>query len=267
MMLNGAQLAVIKKDLRETMASKSAKAAMLVLPIMMAMFLPGVFTALTYLAPGEMSSDDFGGMLAMMDVDTTILDAVRMGYYFMMNYMMPMFFVLIPVMTASIVSGSSIVGERERRTLATLLYTPLTVGQMFAAKVLGALAAALFVTLVAFGCYLAVAIVGSVLVYGGFVLNVGIWLTMLLVVAPSVSMVGITLMVLASARAHTFQEAQQYSALLMVPTMLLMMLPQITGLFLFNWPQLLALGMAYLVIGLVLLKLSSARFTAEKLLK
>lgn len=267
MIISGAQLAIIKKDLRETMATKSAKAAMLIMPVMMAVFLPGVFTALVYLLPGEMGLDDVDAMFAMMSVDASVTDAVRLGYYYLMNYMMPMFFVMIPVMTASIVSGSSIIGERERRTLATLLYTPLSIGRLFAAKVLGALAAAMVATLAAFGFYLIVAIAGSALVYGGFVLDAGIWLAMLLVVSPAVSMVGITLMVLASARAHTFQEAQQYAALLMVPTMLLMMLPQMTGIFLFNWPQLLALGAAYLAAGLIMLKLASARFTAEKMLK
>ena len=72
-------------------------------------------------------------------------------------------------------------------------------------------------------------------------------------------------MVLASARAHSFQEAQQYAVILMLPTMLLMMLPQLTGSFLFNVPQLLIMGSALVVLALIMLRLASLRFTAEKL--
>ena len=37
-------------------------------------------------------------------------------------------------MTASIMAASSFVGEKEKRTLETLLYSPLTVGQIFRAR-------------------------------------------------------------------------------------------------------------------------------------
>ncbi|MGL3150601.1 ABC transporter permease subunit [Microbacterium sp. A82] len=44
---------------------------------------------------------------------------------------------VIPVMTASITASSSFVGEKERRTIEGLLYTPLTYRKLVLAKVLG----------------------------------------------------------------------------------------------------------------------------------
>lgn len=253
-----------EKDMREAMSTKSVKAAMLVVPLMMAMLLPGAFTAIAYLVPSE--AGDFEAAMSLMPLDFSLEDGARAVYYYLMNYMMPVFFVIIPVMASSIAGGSSIVGERERRTLATLLFSPLSIHDLFVAKIAGALFTAISVTLVAFAGFLAVAIVGSTLIYGGFVLDAGIWLTIILLIAPSISLVGITLMVLASARAHSFQEAQQYAVILMLPTMLLMMLPQLTGSFLFNVPQLLIMGGALVVLALIMLRLASLRFTAEKLL-
>lgn len=264
MIWSGAQTAIVKKDMREAMSTKSVKAAMLVVPLMMAMLLPGAFTAIAYLMPSE--AGDFDAAMSLMPLDFSLEDGARAVYYYLMNYMMPVFFVIIPVMASSIAGGSSIVGERERRTLATLLYSPLSIHDLFVAKIAGALLTAISVTLVAFAGFLAVAIVGSTLIYGGFVLDAGIWLTIILLIAPSISLVGITLMVLASARAHSFQEAQQYAVILMLPTMLLMMLPQLTGSFLFNVPQLLIMGSALVVLALIMLRLASLRFTAEKLL-
>lgn len=265
MIWSAAQTAIVKKDLRESMATKGVKAAMLMVPLMMAVILPCLFTVMAYLVPAELG--DFEAAIRLMPISLSIEDGTKIAYYYIMNYMMPTFFVIIPVMTASIVGGSSIVGERERHTLATLLYSPMSIRALFTAKVIGALISSMLVTAIAFCGFLAVAIAGSTLVYGGFVLNMGIWLTMLLLIAPSISLVGITLMVLASARANTFQEAQQYAAILVVPTMLLMLLPQATGAFLFNLPQLLLMGGAFLALGLLLMRISAARFSPEKLLK
>lgn len=264
MIWSGAQTAIMKKDMREAMSTKSVKVAMLIVPLMMAMVLPGAFTAMAYFVPA--GEGDFTAAMNLMPVKFSLEDGTRMVYYYLMNYLMPVFFVIIPVMASSIAGGSSIVGERERKTLATLLFSPLSIHELFAAKVAGALMTALAVTWIAFLGFIAVAIAGSVLIYGGFVLDVGIWLTLLLLIAPAISLVGITLMVLASARAHSFQEAQQYAVLLMLPTMLLMMLPQMSGAFLFNVPQLLIMGGALVVLALVMLRLAARRFTAEKLL-
>ena len=40
-----------------------------------------------------------------------------------LNYILPVFFLIIPVMAASIMSASAFVGEKEKHTLETLLYS------------------------------------------------------------------------------------------------------------------------------------------------
>lgn len=265
MIWTSAQTAIVRKDMREAMSTRGVKAAMLVVPLIMALAIPIMFTIMACTLPAELG--DFGAAVALMPIKFSVEDATRAAYYYLMNYMMPTFFIMIPVMASSVVSGSSIVGERERHTLATLMYSPLTVKQLFTAKVAGAVVTALIVTGMAFAAFLAVAVAGSVLVYGGFVLDIGIWLSLLLLIAPSVSLAGVTVMVLASAKARSFQEAQQYAAMLTVPLMLLMLLPQMLGMFLFNAPQLAIMGAAFLVLALIMLRIASARFTSEKLLK
>ena len=49
----------------------------------------------------------------------------------MFNSILPVFFLMIPIMTASIMAASSFVGEKERHTLETLLYCPMTLRQIF----------------------------------------------------------------------------------------------------------------------------------------
>ena len=264
-MIRSAMMAIIKKDLRESMSDKTTKFALFILPLMMVLIMPGIMTAMAIYAPQELN--EFAPIFKMLPIQFQLDDLVKTGYFYIMNYMMPGFFLLVPIMTASIAAGSSFAGEKERKTLETLIYAPLTMHQLFAAKVLGALTLALMVTAVAFLGFVGVAIVGSVMVYRKFVLDIGIWIVMLLLIVPALSLIGITVMVLASARARTFQEAQQYGAILVVPVMIIFMLPQIAGLFLYSVWQLALIGFGCLLVAFVLMRLASLRFTPERLLK
>lgn len=264
-MISKAQRAIIKKDMREAMSNKMVKVALIIMPIAMVVFLPVLFTVMGVLAPEELA--DLAPVLSLLPIPFAVDEIVKGAYYYIMNFMMPMFFLMIPIMAAAVSAGSSFVGEKERMTLETILFSPLTVNQLFAAKVLGALSVALIVTGISFAGYIAIAIVGSVLIYGSFVLSIPIWLVIMCLLVPSISLIGVTVMVLASARAKSFQEAQQYGALLILPIMLFFVLPQVTGLFVYGTGQLALLGAVFLVIALVLTRLASARFTPEKLLK
>src|SRR5690625_910801 len=50
--------------------------------------------------------------------------------YFFLVYLFAPFFLLIPVMVSSVVAASSFVGEKERKTLESLLYTPIDMASL-----------------------------------------------------------------------------------------------------------------------------------------
>lgn len=264
MIWTDAQTAVVKKDFQEAFSNKMIRVMMVVVSLMLVILLPVMFTVMAVLVPESMS--DFESLLSLLPIKFSVDEMVKAGYYYVMNYFSPAFFVLVPIMTASVAAASTFVGEKERRTMETLLFSPLTVSQLFNAKIVGAMSVALLVTGISFLGFIVVAIVGSVLIYGSFVLNAGIWLSILLLVVPSLSLISVTVIVFASAKAKTFQEAQQFSALLIVPVMLLFMVPQLTGLFLLNAGQMALIGLLLLIVALILARFSSARFTPEKLL-
>jgi ABC-type Na+ efflux pump permease subunit len=226
--------------------------------------LPALFTVLAVWFPDELG--DFKTAFALLPVKFSVDEMVKAGYYFVMNYFTPAYFVLVPIMSASVAAASSFVGEKERRTMETLLFSPLKLKDIFLAKIVGAMCVALMITGISFLGFLAIAITGSILVFDGFVLDIAIWASILFLIAPSISLVSVTVMVFASAKAKTFQEAQQYAALMIVPVMLLFMVPQMTGLFLLNAPQMALIGAGLFLAALLLVRLSSAGFTSEKLL-
>lgn len=264
MMWSDAQTTIVKKDFQEALSNRMIKAMMIIVPIVLVVLLPGIFTVIALNAPDDIG--EFGRALKMLPIQFSVNEMFKAGYYFMMNYLCPAYFVLVPIMSASVAAASSVVGEKERRTIETLLFSPLTTRKLYVAKIVGAMSVALLITWISFAGFLIVAIIGSVLVYGSFVLNPGIWLSMLFLVVPSLSLIAVSVMVFASARAKTFQEAQQFSAILIVPVMLLFLLPQISGLFLLSAMQMALCGVGLWIVALVLVRFSSALFTPEKLL-
>ena len=68
-------------------------------------------------------------------------------------YLFAPFFLIVPLMVSSILAADSLVGEKERKTLEGLLYTPLTDAELYVAKALVAMLPALALTLVSFVIY------------------------------------------------------------------------------------------------------------------
>ena len=92
-----------------------------------------------------------------------------MMFYTMINMMAPMFFLMIPLMSATVTASSSFVGEKERSTIETLLLTPMTVRQIFRAKVEMCVRLSLLVT------GISLALFAVTIVVGNFLLDMPFW--------------------------------------------------------------------------------------------
>ncbi len=72
---------------------------------------------------------------------------------FALVYMLAPMFLIMPLMVSSILAADSFAGEKERKTLEALLYTPTTDRELFTAKLLGAWLTAVIVALLSFVVY------------------------------------------------------------------------------------------------------------------
>jgi ABC-type Na+ efflux pump permease subunit len=201
-----------------------------------------------------------------LPVGEKITDIGRLFIGLIINNIMPIFFIIIPVMGASVMAASSFVGEKEKRTLETLLYCPLTIRQIFRAKILASFAVSMLVTGISFVAMLAVVELELTLTLGGVVLPSASWLAVLLLVAPAISLIAITIIVRGSAKAQTMEESQQKSAFLVLPVVLLVA-AQFTGVVLISAWMFLGLGVALALIAALCLKGSMRRANYETLLK
>lgn len=132
-----------------------------------------------------------------------------------------LFYILLPLMLPSIIAAYSVVGEKTSRTLEPLLATPISTWQLLLGKSLAALLPAILVTWIG-GCIFiaATALLALSAPVFAAVITPG-WLITLFLWTPCLSLIAIAAMIAVSARVNDPRTAQQYSAWVVVPFMLL----------------------------------------------
>ena len=157
-------------------------------------------------------------------------------------------------------------GEKEKHTLETLLYSPLPLKQLFQSKILAGFSVGMMVSYISFAAMMLVLEIEMLFLTGNVLMPDISWLIILLFIAPAVSIVAIAVTVRGSAKAQTMEEAQQRAVFLIFPIIALV-IGQFSGVILVNSGLLLGLGMVLVVIDVLLIRGASRRFTYEKLLK
>lgn len=259
----GAMKALIRKDIRGITTNRRLFAALLIVPLILTIVIPSIFMCAIHFAPDD---PDILRMLEMLPVSERqgSMELSIAGMLF--NYIFPMFFLIIPIMTASIMAASSFVGEKEKHTLETLLYCPLSVRDIFQAKVLASFCLSMFVSLVSFAAMMVVLEIEAAVLMGSPVMPDAGWLVILFLLSPAIVLIAVTLIVRGSAKAQSVEESQQSAVFLVVPLVLLMA-GQFTGVMLLNVWILLLMSVLCALLAWVLLRKSMKKFTYEMLLK
>lgn len=262
--MNRMQLAIIKKDLRGITANKNIFATLLIVPFVFSVFFPLLMILLMRYAPAD--SMDFQKMLALLPSAADAADPARELLTMLLNRILPIFFILIPIMAASVMAASSFVGEKEKHTLETLLYCPLSLKKIFQSKIIASFALSMGVS---FGSFIVMLLVTQPVLFftsGYLLLPDAVWAITMLLISPAISMIAITLIVRGSAKAQTVEESQQKSLFLILP-ILLLVIGQFTGLFLISVWLLLGIGAALAVIAFFFMKNGIGNPDYEKVMR
>lgn len=262
--MNRMQLALIKKDIRSITSNKQVFSVMLIVPLALTIILPSILVFVVALAPDAIS--DFQKMLEMLPIAGQTGSDEQMILGLMFNKIMPIFFLMIPIMASSVMAASSFVGEKEKRTLETLLYSPLSLTQLFQSKILASFSVSMMVSLISFSAMFVVMEIEVLLLTGSAIMPDPSWLIVLLLVAPSISLVAISITVRGSAKAQTMEEAQQRAVFLIFPIIALV-IGQFMGILMVSAWVLLGLGVILALIAAVLMKGSVRKLTYETLLR
>jgi ABC-type Na+ efflux pump permease subunit len=127
-----------------------------------------------------------------------------------------LFLQLIPVMLPTTIAAYAVMGEREQRTLETVLTTPVTDREFLAGKMIAAVIPAVAISWLLFGVYVALAEI-----FAPHVVIEQIWTVeqavAMALLAPALAAFGIVVGVLVSLRSSDFRVAQQLAVLASAP--------------------------------------------------
>lgn len=262
--------AIIRKDLKVVAHNKSLMVSFIVVPFVML----AVFPALAVLAPtaAKVFVPPLAGLSelpqhlpASLTSELAGLNWQQRWDVLVLVYFLAPVYLVIPLTMASSIAGDSFAGEKERKTLEALLYTPTTDQEIFLAKVLSPWLLAMAVALGGFVLYTLVVNLLAWPVMGRIFFPNALWLVLVLWVAPAAAALGLSVMVLISARAKSIQEANQLGSVLVVP-LLLLMIGQATGVLYFNLQLALLLGLLLWIVDCALLWLGGQTFQRDKII-
>ena len=262
---------VFRKDWREVSRNWQIVLPMVVVPFMFSIVLPVLMIVLPSLATGsDSTSGGFDTMINSFPIDVRNQLAqmtVRQALVYIMSlYFFAPFFLIIPLMTSSVIASDSFAGEKERKTIEALLATPISDSELFLGKILVSFVPSMIVTIVSFLIYSTVVNTVSFSVFDGrFLLPNPIWILLIFGLAPTLALASIGLAVIISARVKGFREAQQISAILLIP-ILALVFGQVSGALILGPVMVAALIGLFGGIDIIVFKIGLRIFKREEIL-
>jgi ABC-2 type transport system permease protein len=212
--------AIAKKDLMEVRQNQGAWVPMLVVPLVFILFIPLIFLVLP--AQLHLSDEAFGSTaqlkIMMQNMPPAMthsfagMSTIQSMTLLVLGYLFAPMFLIFPLMFSTIIASESFAGERERKTLEALLYSPASDADLFVGKLLAAAIPAVGITWISFFFYALVNNIAGYQLFGGIWFPLPTWWALIFWVTPAIALFGIAFTVLISVKVQTFMAAYQTSA-------------------------------------------------------
>jgi ABC-type transport system involved in multi-copper enzyme maturation permease subunit len=261
----GAVRTVMRKDVTAVRRSKPIVLPMLLVPLVLILALPVSIGLLAANAPTDAVASALSSPMLEHLADPILeLPERERLVVLVLGYLLSPLLLVIPLMVSAVLAADAFAGEKERRTLETLLHLPVPDRDLFLAKVLGAFVPAVVLTWASALGYLVVANAVAWPTLGRLFLPFAQWTVMVVWVAPAVGLLALGLLVIVSSRARTTQEANQLGGAVILP-LIFLAAAQASALLLAPVPLVLAAGALVWVLAGALVGLSARRFTRDRM--
>jgi len=265
--------AIVKKDLTEVRQNKAAWMPMVIAPAIIMLLLPLGIILLPQMSAASMQSftdtQDLGAFLNNLPANMTSglqgLDGFQTMIVLVLGYLLAPMFLIFPLAFSSVVAAESFAGERERKTMEALLYTPASDFELFAGKVITALIPALGVSWMSFVGYTIVLNAAAFPIFGYIWFPITSWYPLIFWITPALAMLGISVTVLVSSKVQTFMGAYQLSASLVV-VVLGLVAGQMSGVLYLSVGTGMLVGLFFWVIDAALFYVAVRNFKRSSLL-
>jgi ABC-2 type transport system permease protein len=232
-------------------------------------FLPLIFTALPLIILGTTTNAGVSSMGSDMPAQFAQLCGKTLSggacfQKFILNQFM-FLFLMMPLIIPINIAAYSIVGEKTTRSLEPLLATPISTTELLGGKNLAAVIPAVAATLVSYMLYMigAFIIVRSPTLLKEFLDP--LWLIAVVIVGPLLAVMSVNFCIIVSSRVNEPRAAEQISAVVILPLLILFM-GQAFGLFFVNKLIILIIALALFLLDVLLLYLAVRLFQRETIL-
>lgn len=265
--------AIVRKDVSVALRSKFVVLPLVLVPLIIVVAMPlfiGLGVAfLSNVAKDTKELNDIQEMLKSLPPALHSqfdgLSAAQAGVVLFLKYTFAPLYLILPLMTASVIAADSFAGEKERKTLEAVIYTPTTDFELFLAKVLGGWLLGVAVAWISFLLYCVVANGAGWPTLHRIFLPDAMWLLLAFWVAPAAAGMGLGATVIASSRVGSFQEAYQLGGLVVLPVIALL-LSQISGVLYLGVGVALAIGTLLWLVDAGLIWLGVRMFRRSEML-
>jgi ABC-2 type transport system permease protein len=233
-------------------------------------FLPLLFTAIPLITLG-VTRDSAMSEVSATEIPAQFAQVCPEGmpggecfqFYLVSTFLL--MFMLTPLIIPVNIAAFSIVGEKTTHSLEPLLATPITTLELLAGKNLAATIPAVLATWAGFALF----ILGALIVSGSRMLMVALldpmWLLAVFVVGPLLAVLSVNFAIMVSSRVNDPRVAEQLSAVVILP-LLLLFFGQIAGFLIVNRAVILGLAAVLVVLDAVLIRLAVRTFQREAIL-
>ncbi|MEM9520114.1 MAG: ABC transporter permease subunit [Actinomycetota bacterium] len=258
--------AVVRRDLTAVRRSKPVILPMLLVPFLLMVVLPLVVGW----AARSVESSEIGAEAFLDSVPRQLAEPIEalppqaQLLTLVLGFLLAPLFMIVPLMVSAVIAADTFAGEKERRTMETLLHLPISDRDLFLAKLLTGIIPALTISWTGF---LAFAVVANAVSYGkvdGLLIPNQLWLIMIFWVAPAVAMLGLGVMVRVSARSRTSQEANQLGGAVILP-LIFIAVAQATGVLLISATLAAGVGSAIWLLAIFLVWRGAHQFSRDRI--
>jgi len=253
---------ILRKEWAEVFKNK--------LVVFSVVFLPLLFAAIPLIMLGTMKGLSVSSASAseippqFAQICPEDLGGVECFQLYMMSSFMLMF-MMTPLIVPVNIAAQSVVSEKTSRSLEPLLATPITTFELLAAKNLAASIPAVLATWVGFGIY----VVGTVIIGVSPALVRALfdplWLIAVFVDGPLMAILSVNFSLLVSSRVNDARAAEQISAVIVMP-LLVLFLGQISGFLIINRLVVLLMALVLVLLDAAMLVLAIRLFQREAIL-
>lgn len=269
--MNGRAIsAIVRKDVRVALSTKAVAMPLVIVPLLLMIGVPLALGAVVMLAESVgVSNRDVQELQEAIPpalrTSFTGMTSAQAGLTFALVYLFAPMYLILPLMVSSVVAADSFAGEKERRTLEALAYTPTSDRELLLAKMLAGWIPGMLVGLGGFVVYVTVVNLVAWQVMGRMILPNDFWLLLAFWVGPAAAGVGLGVTVLVSSRVNTFQEAYQLGSLVVLPVVFLM-IGQIAGAFILSTFFVFVVGLFLWLVDIAMFWIGAATFKRSELM-